>query len=82
MAGEMKVDLTKIFFESSEDGNLEKVKACVTLGVDINSVSKKYGTGLCIAARNNDLELLEYLLSCPGIDVNQPLNRNSADLGL
>ena len=55
----MKVDLIQIFFESCYRRNLEKVKACLTLGLDVNSVSKK-STGLGIAAENDDLELLEY----------------------
>ena len=70
----MKVDLSDVFFESCIYEELEKVKACVTLGFDVNSEStdKKY-TGLVIAADHDadDLELLEYLLSCRGIDVNK-----------
>ena len=62
----MKVDLIQIFFESCYIRNLEKVKACLTLGLDVNSVSKnRKSTGLGIAAEYDDLELLEYLLSFP-----------------
>ena len=56
---------------------MEKVKACVTLGVDINTTENTENrdgdiiarkVGLTIAARNDDLELLEYFLSFPGLD--------------
>ena len=68
----MKVDLENIFFESCQNGNLDKVKACVTLGFNVNSASSYLGqTGLEIAAIIDNLELLEYLLSCPGVDVNK-----------
>ena len=33
------MNVNAIFFESCENGNLEKVKACVTLGFNVNSVS-------------------------------------------
>ena len=57
-----------IFFESCTNGNLEKVKACVTLGLNVNSVlTIGYAelTGLTVAIVKDNLELLEYLLSCP-----------------
>ena len=67
----MKVDLENIFFDSCQSGNLDKVKACVTLGFNVNSVSTYFGqTGLEIAAIIDNLELLEYFLSCRGIDVS------------
>ena len=66
------MNVNAIFFESCENGNLEKVKACVTLGFNVNSVSPDgKETGLGIAAGKDNLELLEYLLSCSGVDVNK-----------
>ena len=35
------IDLGKVFLKSVFDGDLEKVKACITLGVDINYMHKR-----------------------------------------
>ena len=41
----------------------------MTLDLNVNSVLRHEGlTGLGIAARKENLELLEYLLACPGVD--------------
>ena len=62
--------LLAVFSESCNNGNLEKVKACVTLGLNVNSVLRNEGlTGLGIAACKDNIELLEYLLACPGVDL-------------
>ena len=68
-------NLSKEFIQYCEGNELEKVKACLTLGVDVNTVSKdKYGTttysGLTIAANKNYPELVDLLLSRPDINVN------------
>ena len=69
-------NLSKEFIQYCEGNELEKVKACLTLGVDVNTVSKdKYGTttysGLTIAAKKNYPKLLDLLLSHPDIKINQ-----------
>ena len=52
------------------DPNLEKVKACLLLGADVNWTDRYEGSGLQMAARSNSLELLELLLSEPALNVN------------
>ena len=63
--------LSYLFITSCEENNIKKVEACITLGVDVNTVSED-GTwsGLTIAAHKNYIKLLDLLLSQPAIDVN------------
>ena len=50
---------------------VENVKAFIKLGVDVNCLSEGGDwSGLAICAKNNYLQLLDILLSCPDIDVN------------
>ena len=67
-------DLEKEFIKYCLHDKLEKVKACLTLGVDVNFVllgpgPRRLESGLAIAAKQNNLELLEILLSHPDIKV-------------
>ena len=70
--------LSNKFLESCQNNNLEDVKACIQLKVDVNVKRKdcsKY-FGLSYAAWNNFLDLCDVLLSHPSIDVN---NKDSDD---
>ena len=63
--------LSYLFITSCEENNLKKVGACITLGVDVNTVSEDgKWSGLTIAAHKNYIKLLDLLLSQPAIDVN------------
>ena len=64
-----KKRLFRLSIASCQENNLDKVKACLLLKVDVNTVSKK--AGLTIAAHKNYPQLLDLLLSQPGIDVNK-----------
>lgn len=59
-----------IFLEACKSNDLEKVKNCVGLGVDINSKDVSGYTGLYLAARENSLDVLDYLLDRTKINVN------------
>lgn len=78
--------LKEIFIKACFDKNMSKVKACIELDVDINVQvpdededefmdKETYGklegySGLHIAIMNDDVNLLELLLSNPNINVN------------
>ena len=65
-------DFNKEFIQYCEKNELEKVRACLTLEVDVNTVSGDgLRSGLTIAAHKNYLELLDVLLSHPAIKINQ-----------
>ena len=64
--------LSEEFIKYCQENTLEKVKACLTLEVDVNTVSEDgLWSGLTIAAHKNYLELLDILLSHPAIKINQ-----------
>ena len=62
----------KEFLQHCTDNNLEKVRHCLSRGVDVNTVSEDgRWSGLTIAAEKNYTELLEILLSHPDIKINK-----------
>ena len=73
----MARNLEKEMIDYCWGNQLEEVKACLTLKVDVNTVSEDgRWSGLNIAAKKNNLELLEILLSHPDIKINNSgLNR-------
>ena len=69
--GPFKDSVKELFIEACQKNELEKVKACITLGVDINLVTDDgKWSGLTAAAHNGSLETLDHLLTLPTIDVN------------
>ena len=64
------INLSETFLKACDENDLQKVRACLELGVDVNT-KDKYNAGLHYAASNNNIELCEILLSQHGIDVNQ-----------
>ena len=75
MMNSNEMSLRKLFLKSCEKNDLEKVRECLNQGVDVNTVSEdrqvfQRSPGLAIAAENNYPELLNLLLSQPGINVN------------
>ena len=63
--------LLELHLEACKSNNLEKVVASITLGVDVNSVSEDgEESGLTVAADKGYLQLLEFLLNQPKINVN------------
>ena len=68
------IDLNGLFLGACQNNDLDKVKACILLGVDVNIVvqssSFEQWTGLTIAAKKNYPELLDLLLSQPSVDVD------------
>ena len=75
------MSLSDRFLKSCEENDLEDVKNCLDAGVDVNTVSEEdeevftaTWSGLTIAAKQGYSDLLELLLSQPGIDVNIQTN--------
>ena len=67
----MARNLDKEMIDYCHGNQLEEVKACLTLKVDVNTVSEDgEWSGLTIAAKKNNLELLEIFLSHPDIKIN------------
>ena len=64
-------DIKDLFIEACRKNELEKVKACITLGVDINLVTPdEKWAGLTAAAQEGSFKVLEHLLTFPNINVN------------
>ena len=59
-----------LFLDACKSNDLEKVRSCVVLGVDVNCKDENGFSGLYYAARENCLVVLEYLLNRDGINVN------------
>ena len=69
--------LEKELIQYCQENQLDEVKACLTLKVDVNTVSEDgLWSGLTVAAHKNYMELLEILLSHPQIKIN-----NTTDAG-
>ena len=67
----MARNLGEEMLEYCWENQLEKVKACLTLEVDVNTVSEDgCWSGLTIAAWKNNMELMEIFLSHPNIKIN------------
>ena len=60
--------LEDLFLEAIESGDLEKVQACITLGVNVNFCDKDGISALYYAIHNKTV--LDLLLSQPRVDVN------------
>ena len=60
---------------------VENVEACIKLGVDVNCEGGDWSV-LAICAKNNYLQLLDILLSCPDIDINNKNADGCLGLGL
>ena len=62
------------FFYSCDNNDVERVRQVLALGADVNWKDSAHWSGLHIAARYNYGELLELLLSQPGVDVNTTID--------
>ena len=74
------MSLIERFINACKESDLENVKNCLERGVDVNTVSeigpeeeRVAVSGLTIAAGKGHLDLLDLLLSQPGINVNLSL---------
>ena len=56
-------------------GDIEGVQAAIDHGVDVNVEDRVGGTGLMVALKNNQNNVVQLLLNHPQIDVNK-VNRN------
>ena len=66
-----KKQLGFLFIIFCKENDVEKVKCCIKLGVNVNTVSEDGNwSGLTIAAHKSYTKLMDLLLSQPGIDVN------------
>ena len=71
------MDLKREFIKHCQENDLKRAEACLTLDVDVNTVSKDgRWSGLTVAAYKNYGGLLEMLLSHPQIKIN-----NTTDAG-
>ena len=57
--------------ESCKNGNLERVKAALRTGADVNAMNEDGYTGLMLAISFNHNPVVAFLLKTPNIDVNQ-----------
>ena len=61
----------KVFIDSCKRNNVAKARMALSLGVDINCVTEDgQWSGLAVAAANNALEAVTWLLGLPGLEVN------------
>ena len=66
----------ELFVEALKQNNLDKVRACITLGIDVNvrNISRQNDCALfwamSWAIRGHGNEMLELFLAQPNIDVN------------
>ena len=61
----------KVFIDSCKRNNVAKARMALSLGVDINCVTEDgKWSGLTVAAANNALEVVTWLLGVPGLEVN------------
>ena len=77
----MARNLEKEMIDYCHGNQLEEVKACLTLKVDVNTVSEDgRWSGLTVAAYKNYTELLEILLSQPQIKINNTTDAGGVDI--
>ena len=63
--------LESLFIQHCRNNNLERVRICISRGLNVNTVTEDgCWSGLTIAAEKNYPELLEILLSHPDIEIN------------
>ena len=63
---------TQNFISAVKTGNLDKVKKAYKLSVDVNRIDSQTGrTPLILAIRNKSYDVLEYLLSLDGVDIDR-----------
>ena len=74
-------ELEKTFIDACKNLDLDKVRACVTLGVDVNCEDERNNFGLLIAITLQNLDLLDILLSHPNIEVNKRINIEGYESG-
>jgi ankyrin repeat protein len=72
----MSNDLSKLFLAACKRYNLEEMSACLSLGVDINTVhSTRDMTGLMMCVRKPATQecdrAVEFLMQQPGLDINK-----------
>ena len=76
---ERERDLNEIYLDAcfdsarvSDPPDLERVRACLLLGADVNWTDRQTGSGsgLQMAAKINSVEPLELLLSDPAVSLN------------
>ena len=61
----------QVFIDSCKRNNVAKARMALSLGVDINCVTEDgKWSGLTVAAANNALEVVTWLLGLPGLEVN------------
>lgn len=60
-------ELNKIFLDSN---NIKVIRACLSEGVDVNLKDKSGNTKLWKACNGNKIDLVKFLITIPGIDVN------------
>ena len=71
--------MSKMYLQYCKDNKLEDVRACLSEGVDVNAVSDNgRWSALTIAAHKNLPDLLELVLSQPGIKVNMTTDAKAA----
>ena len=69
------------FIKYCQENDLKRAEACLTLDVDVNTVSEDgYWSGLTVAAHENYRDLLEILLSHPQIKINNTTDAGGAKL--
>ena len=78
MTDKGEATINQAFLHSCWKGNKEKVQACLTLEVNVNSIGKTRNklsittsSGLTKAAINGHIDVVDLLLTATGIDINK-----------
>ena len=67
-----KTPISDVFVKACKDGDMEKVNACLTLGVDINCTDKDGHSGLYYITQPFSKEaLFDYFVQHPDLDIEQ-----------
>ena len=83
MANQLRNLLKQEFIKYCQKNDLKRAEACLTLDVDVNTVSEDgHWSGLTVAAHKNYTELLEILLSHPQIKINNTTDPGGVLAGL
>lgn len=69
-------------FIAAEESDLPKVEELIAAGADVNKANREGDTPLYIACEEGHAEIVEKLLSVPGIDVNKAERRNFTPLNI
>ena len=69
-----KTPISDVFVKACQEEDFEKIRACLTLGVDINSRGSDNNSALCHSLWYGNEKIFDFLVGHPDLDVDQ-INR-------